>query len=86
MKWHKYPDVKPETKERSVGFESDDYLVYDGGTMYVAHLNFYPKKGFRLNDEYSWSENQTGCGCCSQGLDPQYWTELPEEPKENENE
>ena len=52
--WIRIEDKLPEINEGSD--ESEDVLVYDSGNYYIAALQFYPKGGYRLKDEHSWSE------------------------------
>jgi len=44
--------------------------------------NYYPISGYRKKEEYSWTENATGCGCCGGGLTITHWMPLPKLPKD----
>lgn len=79
MEWISVKDKLPEIIHENN--TSSDVLVLEGSTMYVASIKFYPASGFRKNDEICWRENSTGCGCCSDKLDPDYWMPLPNPPK-----
>jgi hypothetical protein len=84
MEWisvkDRLPDIKDKTKNSSV---SEDVLTIDSdGLMFVAYLNYYGISEYRTKEECSWSEQSTGCGCCSEALDITHWMSLPQPPKE----
>ena len=65
-----------------VSDESCDVLIAEKDSeIFVARLNFYPIAGYRLKEEYTWTGNGTGCGCCERYLKPTHWMPLPEPPK-----
>ena len=82
MKWicalDKLPEIKDKTQRCS---KSENVIVLDSsGIMYVAYLNYYGISGHRKEEEYSWSEVSTGCGCCSTSLEVTHWMPLPSFP------
>jgi hypothetical protein len=72
----KLPEIDPK------GYSSENVLVYDSEGFLVACVNFYPARGCRKEDLYTWSEQCTGCGCCARSLNPTHWMPLPVPPKE----
>ncbi len=82
IEWISIKKDLPKINEHN---ESEDVLVStDRYGILVAHLNFYQKGGHRKEDAYSWTEKCTGCGCCSEGVNPTHWAYLPESPKEDQ--
>jgi len=77
-KWINVKDSLPELSEKTD--ESEDVLVYDSGCYHIAYLCLYPKSGYRLKDVYKWIERSSGCGCCSEGINPTHWMDLPKPP------
>jgi hypothetical protein len=84
MTWIKCSERLPElTNQESEASESDNVLILNSdGNIYVARLIFYPVKGYRTKEEYDWSEQSSGCGCCCSILNPTYWIPLPIRPKQ----
>lgn len=79
--WISVKDRLPEIKGNYC--PSDAVLVCESdGDMYVACVTYYPIEGFRKKEEYRWSEQSTGCGCCARDLRVEYWMPLPKLPKE----
>lgn len=60
---------------------SENVLIFCDEGILVACINFYPAKGHRKNDEYIWSEQSTGCGCCASTIEPTHWMPLPPTPE-----
>jgi hypothetical protein len=82
QRWISVNDRLPDIKDISINSESEDVLVLSSdGNMYVAYLNFYPISGYRTEEQYSWSDRSTGCGCCSESIDVTHWIPLPPPPK-----
>lgn len=82
--WISVEDRLPKIKDKLLhSSESEDVLALNcDGNMYVANLNFYAAGGYRKEDEYSWSDKSTGCGCCSEGIQPSHWMSLPKPPEQ----
>lgn len=83
MNWIKVEDRLPEIVHDN-GTSNYVLVRESGDDFFVAHLNFYPAKGYRKTDEWIWSENSTGCGCCGRSLNPTHWMILPDLPKDEE--
>ncbi len=79
--WIKCSERIPEIEYKNN--TSKDVLIIDSdGPIYVAYLTYYPLIGYRLKEEYLYTERSTGCGCCSERLNPTHWMPLPKPPKE----
>lgn len=75
MQWISVKDKLPEINADD---SSDEVLVLlESQKVYVAVLIFYPSVGYRKQEDYSWSEMSTGCGCCCKRLVPTHWMEIP---------
>jgi hypothetical protein len=74
------PEIRDKTRSSS---ESQKVLILDScGDMYVGYLNFYGISGNRKEECYSWYENSTGCGCCSENINATHWMSLPKPPED----
>jgi hypothetical protein len=79
VRWIRVEDRLPDLRKDNT---SDDVLICDScDEMYVARLNYYPIDRRRTEEKYTWTENSTGCGCCSCDIDVTHWIPLPEPPK-----
>lgn len=75
--WIKCSDRLPETDENCL-------VIDENGDCYVACLVLLNANGYRTEDTTYWSEQSTGCGCCSNGISPTHWMPLPPPPENNE--
>ncbi len=77
--WIKCTDRLPEIVS---GNTSNNVLIICDEGILVARIILYRALNNRKTDEYKWSEQSTGCGCCAEDITPTHWMTLPEPPKE----
>jgi hypothetical protein len=57
----------------------DSVLVSADGILWICKFGDVNWKGEETDD---FIPQEAGCGCCSKDIKPQYWTELPDGPKD----
>lgn len=77
--WNSVVDHPPVFNEDG---ETGELLVYSDEGILVASCTLYKASGYRKEDDMSWSEKGTGCGCCCERIIVTHWMPLPNKPED----